>query len=63
MQIVRQCPVCGVVQTLQVKEKDFLRWKSGARIQEAFPELSADEREILLSGVCPDCWERMYGDD
>ena len=28
-------------------------------IQEFFPELNADERELLLSGHCKDCWDSL----
>lgn len=36
------------------------KWVAGALIQDAFPDLSSDEREFLLTGYCPDnpaCWD------
>lgn len=30
-------------------------------IQEAFPELSADEREFILSGITPVEWNEEFG--
>lgn len=33
------------------------RWRSGVLIQEAFPLLSADEREFVMTGLLPGEWE------
>lgn len=38
-------------------------YKAGALIQDAFPFLSADEREFLISGILPDEWERLFGSE
>jgi hypothetical protein len=37
--------------------------RKGKHIQEVFPELSADEREFLISGTTPDEWADLYGED
>lgn len=29
-------------------------------IQDAFPHLSADEREFLLTGITPEEWDELY---
>lgn len=41
--------------------KRFEEWRSTNRalIQDYMPELSASEREILLSGISPKDWERL----
>ena len=36
-------------------------WKKGALIQEAFPTLSADVREFIMSGITPQEWDDMFG--
>ena len=33
---------------------------SGELIQDALPYLSASEREMLISGTCDDCWQKMF---
>jgi hypothetical protein len=33
----------------------------GMLIQEAYPTLSADQREFLISGSTPEEWEKMFG--
>lgn len=30
-------------------------------IQDVFPELSADEREFLITGATPEEWDEMFG--
>ena len=45
-----------------VPEEGFHNWQGRALIQNALPELTADERELLISGTCPSCWDRMFGD-
>lgn len=32
-------------------------------IQDFFPELNADEREFILSGITPQEWSDMFGED
>jgi hypothetical protein len=43
-----------------VNVDDFKAFKSGGKhAQTAFPYLTGDEREYLISGVCIPCWTRM----
>lgn len=60
--IITACPFCGHSHVVEVNEADYLAWKGGALVQDVFPYLSADEREMLVSGICPDCWDDMFGD-
>ena len=60
--ITKPCPYCERIQKVAVPESGFKAWKSGTRIQDALPGLTADEREILLSGVCPKCWDEVFGE-
>ena len=41
---------------------DFMNGKSGLA-QEAFPELSADEREFIISGIHPTEWHELFGNE
>ena len=61
-QLVAECIHCGTEHILWVIEQDFLDWTSGVGyIQDKLPYLSADERELLISGTCGACWTRMFG--
>jgi hypothetical protein len=59
--VVTQCPFCGKAHEVLVNEEDYLDWEDGELAQNAFPYLSADEREMLISGICPSCWRGMFG--
>lgn len=59
--LIVTCPFCGVESVISVFEDDYLAWEQGALVQDAFPYLSADDREMLISGICPTCWEKTFG--
>lgn len=58
--VVTRCPFCGKGHEIEVNEIDYLDWQDGEHAQNAFPYLSANEREMLISGICPDCWDKMF---
>ena len=59
--VVTVCPFCGHANEVEVNEDDYWDWQDGKLAQDAFPYLSADEREMLISGICPTCWEKSFG--
>lgn len=61
--VVTACPFCGHANEVEVNEMDYLDWQDGELAQVAFPYLSADERETLISGICHQCWDKMFGGD
>ncbi len=61
--IITTCPFCGHTNEVAVNEADYWDWQDGALVQNAFPYLTADEREMLVSGICPDCWDKMFSED
>ena len=55
------CPICGKTQEIEVNYFDFWLWsEQGMSAQDAFPYLTANEREALISGICPKCWDNMF---
>ena len=58
--VVTRCPFCGCGNEVEVNEIDYLDWSDGMKAQDAFPYLSANEREMLISGICPTCWDKMF---
>ena len=62
IEIITTCPFCGKDHSVVVEEHDYLAWEMGNSLaQDAFPYLSADDREMLISGICPQCWEKTFG--
>lgn len=60
--VITRCPFCGHANEVEVNEMDYLDWQDGELAQNAFPYLSADEREMLISGICNQCWDGMFGE-
>lgn len=48
---------------IAITEEQMARWKAGEYIQTAAPNLSADDREFLISGATPEEWEAAFGGD
>ena len=57
------CPFCGHENEVEVNHMDYLDWQNGELAQDAFPYLSANEREMLISGCCPRCWSKMFWEE
>lgn len=45
-----------------VPREGMTNWRKGKLIQDCFPELNTDDRERLISGVCGECWEKIFDD-
>lgn len=60
--VTQPCCVCAERSMLEVNRESYYEWKSGnALIQEAFPAMSAGERELLITGTHSECWEKIFG--
>lgn len=57
----RPCVVCKETAEIEVRAANYRRFLQGALIQEAFPDLDADQRELLMSGTHAHCWVAIYG--
>ena len=56
------CIECGKGGTILVQMSDYLLWQSKDRplIQNCFPALSREQREQILTGIHPECWEKIF---
>ncbi len=59
--IKKTCPFCGKTTIITVNKNDYDKWQEDTLIQRAFPYLSADEREVLITGMCYDCQAKVFG--
>jgi len=61
-----KCVSCGTMYKIKFTEEQYQRlvhWKAGKmHIQEALPEFSADDRELLLSSICGTCYDKIFKD-
>lgn len=54
------CNRCKDQVEMKVVQVDYEAWENGKLIQDAMPYLSADEREVLISGICGPCFDKMF---
>lgn len=54
-----KCPRCSAVQTLDLDPARISEWRAGGLVQNVFPELAPDQRELLVTGLCCPCWEEV----
>jgi hypothetical protein len=56
----KTCTVCGEYEVWSLDRAAVERWKEGEYIQNAFPEMSMEDREILITGTHPACWDKLF---
>ena len=63
MKITRTSPATGKVNSLdiEVTADQLRRWEGGEMIQNAMPNVSADEREFIKTGLTREDWDNMFG--
>lgn len=61
--LANQCLWCGKEYTFDVPAAGYMAWRNGALIQDAFPTLTAEEREYMLTGYCKTCQDKLFGDE
>lgn len=62
--ITPPCMMCGKTTEVEVDSAALHRWQSqGWLIQVALPDLDDGERELIKSGIHPDCWDELFPPD
>jgi len=65
MQITRTSMISGNTNTMElnVTQEQLTAWESGVNIQVAMPQLNAEEREFVKTGMTPTEWEELFGEE
>ena len=65
--MTKTCKTCGKNVEIPCDGKTFFslkNWRRSSRsIQEIAPNLSPEYREMFISGICPECWKKIFGDE
>ena len=64
MQIKKRSTLSGAmnIREIDCTGEQLDRWENGGElIQNVMPDLSADDREFLLSGITPEEWAETFG--
>lgn len=46
---------------INVTPEQMYAWQNGKHIQDAMPNVSAEDREYILTGVTPEEWNEVFG--
>ncbi len=56
-----ECFMCKEHIDVTVPTSGLAKREQGAHVQDCFPDLPAEERELFISKTCPRCWEEIFG--
>lgn len=59
----KPCHVCGNYELWSLNRKAVESWQSGEYIQNAFPDMSMEDREVLITGTHPACWNKLFPEE
>lgn len=65
MKIVRKSEISGVTRTKEIpvtEEQLRAYYDGGMLIQNAMPDVSADDREFIMTGITPKEWDTVMGE-
>ena len=59
------CVSCNKEIPVKVNGADYIYWRYNRQdlVQNIFPHLTPDERELLISGMCGKCYDELFQDD
>lgn len=63
VRLIANCRICGMLETAVVKKSEYERWQSGEYIQDVWPDMDADSREMFISKTCRTCFDAMFPPD
>ena len=59
-----KCTECKKNKTHDVNTDDLIQFmNSSVKVQDAFPYLPKEDREMFLSGLCSECWDTIMKDE
>lgn len=61
MEVKVNCTQCNKEYIFDITLEQYKKYISGEDyIQNIFPEISPGLRELFISGICPDCWSKIF---
>lgn len=65
MKITKRSILTGKLNSMEldITLKQIADWQSGTLIQNAMPNLTAEEREFFITGMSPEEQNQMYGEE
>ena len=65
MLIERTSMVTGITRSMElpITKEQWAAFQNGALVQNAFPHLSPDEREFIITGITKEEWDDTFRDE
>lgn len=66
--LTRRSPFSGNLNTMSFPMTEeafdiaYEKWQNGMLIQDAFPNLNADQREFIMTGITAEEWDETFGE-
>ena len=58
MYYILPCQGCYDRRTVELPDEGVKKWHGGALVQDAFPSVPKDVRELLISRLCSACFDK-----
>lgn len=56
-----QCKLCQSFLVVSFNPDAYEKWQNGeGLIQDLMPDMKIEERELLISKICSDCYDALY---
>jgi len=59
----KECFHCNTTGRVEIQAPELFYLNQGKKVQEAVTSLSKDYREMLITGIHPNCWIEMFGEE
>jgi hypothetical protein len=65
MLVTRKSAITGISRTLElpITEEQLILWQNGLVAQQAFPQLNADQREFIITGITEEEWNNAFANE
>ena len=57
------CVSCGEPKQFEVDAYGYSRRLEGELIHKCFPTMDPATRELMISGICGECWDEMFKEE
>ena len=57
------CPLCHQDCSVAVNEEGYKEFLAGKPVDVALPKLTKAQMEMLVSGLCHNCWNNFFPED
>lgn len=57
------CPHCNTTVTLEITGEQLWQYNNNFSIQDVLHNIDVPVRERFMTGICGDCWDKLFNPD